>query len=249
MVVQYRCNLCNKTWTHKGTYNRHLKRKTPCVKIGTDDEYKTLLNKFDQVVQSNRKLVHKVNNLEDKVTLLETQIQRQETTTNIYNTNTVNINISLEPFGREDLDFITDSDCKRILNRGFMSLYRLIEFVHFNENKPEYHNVYLPSKKDRGHVMVFDGKRWKLMDKHTVVDDLRANGIAYIGGKLDELANSNKLRESVRTKVVRFLDYVKNNDDYEPKINKEIELILYNNRDLVLNTKSRNVIRNVENDI
>ncbi len=32
-MVEYKCNKCNKVWIHKGSYNRHINRKNPCLDI------------------------------------------------------------------------------------------------------------------------------------------------------------------------------------------------------------------------
>ena len=36
--------------------------------------------------------------------------------------------------------------------------------VHFNKNRPQYHNIYSSNVKGK-HIYIYDGERWKLVDK------------------------------------------------------------------------------------
>ena len=65
-----------------------------------------------------------------------------------------NNTIKLVAFGNEDLSYITDTVCKKILNKGYMSVPGLIEHVHFDKNKPENHNIYVSNMRNNN-VMIF----------------------------------------------------------------------------------------------
>ena len=66
------------------------------------------------------------------------------------NTQINNNNINIVAFGKEKLDeLVSDALCKKILFKGFEAVPQLIEYIHFNEKRPEYHNCYIPNLKDK----------------------------------------------------------------------------------------------------
>jgi len=71
-MVQYICELCEKTFDHKGKYMQHLRRITPCNKSFTTKHIK--ISKEDRVVE-----------LEEKNKKLEEKIQKLEFLINLFN--------------------------------------------------------------------------------------------------------------------------------------------------------------------
>jgi len=150
------------------------------------------------------------------------------------NKGTIN-NIQVVAFGKENMDFVIDDIGK--LCQGNKTVPNLINYVHFNENKPENHNVYMPNRKNKSEVFVHNGVKWMLADKKATVEQLIDKGIEYVEGKMEEL--SAVISQSKYNAVERAINaYNENegdvNNEANKKITKDIELILYNNKDLVM---------------
>ena len=75
-------------------------------------------------------------------------------TTNSNNTN--NINIYINPFGKENLDSISEDTILKILNTRFNSFQTAIKTIH--KDIPENNNFYLPNKSDRKYISYYNGK-------------------------------------------------------------------------------------------
>lgn len=79
-----------------------------------------------------------------------------------------------------------------------------------------------------------------LRDKNETIEQLIDKGIDYMEGKLEEL--SKKLSKSKIDAVKRTIDAYNDSDNPEhknlsKKITKDVELILYNNKQLVISNK------------
>jgi hypothetical protein len=153
---------------------------------------------------------------------------------NTTNINTQNIthnqqnnNINIVSFGKEDLSFISDQLCTYFLDRGFKSVPRLIEYVHFNEKFPQFHNIYFSNLR-QNLLMVFKENLWKMVDRNDAIEQLIDDKLEFLTDKFEELQGS--LKESVKKKFNRFLDEHENNFEVNKQLKKDIKLLLYNGR-------------------
>ena len=165
----YKCNYCDSVFSKKYNLQRHENNR--CQKKTKFDSdqiiIKQLLNEMNEKIknmekENNEKLkiIEKENiELKNKLSFIEnkqTNVINNNNNNNISNNNN-NIlnntqinNINIVAFGKENLDeIVSDSVCKKILFKGFEAVPQLIEYIHFNEKKPEFHNCYIPSLKDK----------------------------------------------------------------------------------------------------
>lgn len=138
-------------------------------------------------------------------------------------------------YGKEDLTYLTSDDIRSILNQGFQSIPKYIEYVHFNENAPQNKNICISNRRDST-VNVYNGKKWTLKDKAEFLNDIREKGIDFIEKIL------TIWMKKILNKINRFIKRYRENDDdddnnYFKKVNKDIQLILYNNRDKITKAK------------
>ena len=187
----------------------------------------------------------KFKNIEDKklgVNVVNDTVKNA--TTNI-NTGTVN-NITLVAHGKEDMTKLIRDEVIDALKNGFDSTTKLIENVHFNPRIPEYHNVYIPSMKDK-YAMVYDGNDWNIVRKDDLIDELYDNKRNYIEENLDDFVNS--LSKSRKDALKRWLD---KDDDfpYIQKVKNDIKLLLYNKRRMIKYNKICNAskVEQLDND-
>jgi len=245
-MATYKCDICLKIWTRKYDYTRHKNRKTPC-KI---NKYDLLIKKIEELEIQNIKIdeIEKQNKKIEELEKQNIELKSLITTTSIITNNKIdnninnkfdnNINIIVSPieFGKEDLSFINNDFSKKILNKGFKSIQELIKIIHFNKDKPEYHNIYLPNWRDKSNILVFDGLKWNLSNKDDILDDLKDKGINYIQKKYEELDETDKKDAIIIKKIKRFLESHDDEDKFDI-LKKDLLFILYNNRDLIEKTR------------
>ena len=63
------------------------------------------------------------------------------------NTTNIQNNIILNNYGNEDLSHITDKLKTELLKIPFCAIPKMIEAIHFNDEKPENKNIVIPIKK------------------------------------------------------------------------------------------------------
>jgi hypothetical protein len=242
-MVNYECNDCKKKFTKKYNYDYHVNRKYPCkpIHINIKKTYKCLYcelvytRKFnlDKHMATHKQEIER-EKLLDEIIEERRQIINDNNNPNINNTqnninNLNNLNLQLTPFGKEDLSFITDAECKKILGRGFSAVTALIEYVHFDEKKPELQNCYTSNNRDKFSI-TYDGAKWNLVETADVIQSLREKSEGFLDKKFDGLANTMGPQGARR-----FRNYLKNKNDKEliQRHKKEIKMYLYNNRDMV----------------
>jgi len=117
---------------------------------------------------------------------------------------------------------------------GFHSTLKLTDAIHFNPNHPEYHNVYIPSMKDK-YAMIYKNNNWQLVNKQELVDEIYDNKKDYIEENVEEFCNT--LSISQKNALNRWLLADENNDKRISKIKDKIKLLLYNKRHIPMTTK------------
>jgi hypothetical protein len=174
----------------------------------------------------NKKYVQKIGSQQNNNTKIDQQQNIQ--------INNNHLNIKLLAFGNEDMSHLVDSVYKKILNKGFKSVPTLVNFVHFNRNKPQNHNVYI-SNIQTNYALVYDGDDWKLKERDDVLRQLIDDLTAILSDKFDEL--SATLDEHTIKKFKRFLGQ-KNESEVAASIKNEIKLMLYNNKKIPEKTRA-----------
>jgi hypothetical protein len=224
-----------------------------------EEIYITLLQKMmtekDMERQNNvdkekkyNELMEQMNDMRHELEMMRKQKSHQ-TINNINNINNIHnikhisntYEIQLVAFGNEDKSHLTYKDIYHLLKKGFNSVPELIKAIHFNENKPENHNVYIPSM-SRNYVMVYDGEDWGLKDKVDTIEDIFDDGRNFLIIKKDEISELlNGKYENEFKKFDRFNSQIDNTFAKEKKesILNDIKLILYNKKELPLTTKKK----------
>lgn len=174
--------------------------------------------KLQQALKENDEIKKELTNVKAKLNKIEenqsqiikvgngnTITNNHGTINNTTNNTTNNINVKVVAFGKEDLSFITDQIAQKFLKETYYSIFHLIKHIHFNKEKPEFHNIYIPNKKDKHHLMINNGKRWLLRKRREIIDDLREKCLDYIEEKFGDLVDSKKLTNFVIDRVNKFL--------------------------------------------
>ncbi len=165
----------------------------------------------------------------------------------ITNNNTMNNNINnttniiMVSYG-QDLSKITPKMLSAACKKGYNSIVQLVEMVHFNPSCPEFHNVYIPSVKDK-HAMVYYDETWNLKNKDDVVNDMYDTNRDFIMENIEGI--NNFLNDGEKRALNRWLDSEKNKDksDKDKKAiectHENLKLLLHNKRHIPVGTRKQ----------
>jgi len=145
-----------------------------------------------------------------------------------YNTQTNTQNIKLNGYGKEDLSHITDSFKTKLLSGPYGMIPKMIEQVHFSEDKPENKNISLTNSRDNK-MKVFTGDKWVYKNKDEIINDLMDGKYFIMDTHYESMCED--LNDINQSRYETFRDFF---DDREKKMyeqqKKECELVLLNNR-------------------
>jgi hypothetical protein len=269
---KFLCDICEKSFSSKQRVDYHMKRQI-CVdkNIQCDHCFGRFLSnsamyrhirenckvkkeelevenmKKNKLQTENNKLKTKLKQIEERHMKLLKNTQMN----NVSKTKMVKISksvkkvqnivdkINLSEFDGKINNKPSDDDMIDILRQGYNSIVKFIELIHFDPKTPENHNIYISNIKNR-FVSVFNGRKWILRQRDEVITHLYREVRNYIEDNLDEyneeLTNSEK-------RVLNKLFILATDSKQAQFIKMQIELLLYNNRDIAIETKE-----NIENN-
>lgn len=234
----YVCKHCGNGFSALSGMYRHIKNDCKSVKAKNkekDEIYQKLLS----IEKNNKKKNKLIEKQTQEIEKLRKEIRKIPG--NVININAVNSgniinnnnnNINIIAFGYEDFSKLSNNEMLTILRCGYNAPLRLTEKIHFDPKRPENHNVYISNKKDR-YAMVFDGVEWNLKFKDDVIDMLYDDKKSYIQENMAEFIGS--LSESGKNALNRWVA-TEDKDEKILRIKREIKLLLYNKREIPLNT-------------
>jgi hypothetical protein len=239
----YECKFCNKSFNYRQNKYQHEKK----CKIKEDS------NKINQLEEKN----NKINELEKTINELKNQVAiiikekgkihhktLQKINNQLNNNGKIinNINNTYVKFG--DIDYqkvLNDKQIKHILNKQYLSLEESIKQIHFNEELPEYSNIFITNMKD-DLAYIFNGKQFISVRKNEMIHELIDIHTKEINLSLEK--NKNKLNEKYVSRLEKFLDML--NDDitefidndnqrtypsYKAYKTNSLKLLIYNESD------------------
>jgi uncharacterized C2H2 Zn-finger protein len=182
----------------------------------------------DELKESNNELKESNVELNKKIISLEQKVLEIKPS-NIKLINNITLNITA--FGKEDLTFIENEVCiKKLFYTGFESIKNYVMLVHFNEDKPEYQNIYISNKKNKNEIMVNDGNKWNIAKTNDIIEKIFFKSISFFKCQKDNLK-----KDILDNKIKGLNRLISEYDDDENKIvkdlSKDIVLIIYNNRE------------------
>lgn len=127
----FSCLNCSKSYLHRSglSKHRHQCKEKKTVPIEEVEEMKCRYEKEKEAMQKQ---------------IEELILSRN----NIYTTNNIGtqVNITINAFGKENFDFITEKQCLKIVNQVFNSIPAAAQIVYFNPEHPENHNIKIPDQ-------------------------------------------------------------------------------------------------------
>lgn len=172
------------------------------------------------IAEKDRQLAEK----DEEIKYLREQLAQSLKTPRVLNDNrTTNnnqrytVNQSVNVFGRESIDHISDEMLQRLLQEPSTAVAKLVRLKH---SVPENQNVRVPNKRERRYEVVVaeddsGAKRWKSVDKSEVLEQLwDANGL-LLENEADEADGG------VGARFVRHQENIKSSADGDGKMYRD----------------------------
>jgi hypothetical protein len=225
----YKCDYCNDSFSTHAHKRRHELHR---CKENDDTFFKIIKQKDERIKKQDKELIElkkemkkemekQRKELMNQIELLLTKVGSNNTT--ITTTN----NIQLNNYGNEDLSHITNTEKTQMLKMPYGMIPKMIESVHFDDNKPENRNIMIVNKKDK-YIKIVENGKWVYKDKKETLEDL-IDGKYYI---LDEHYNEipwSELNELQRNRYKEFQTKYDSNDiDLHKKLMEKTEMTLLN---------------------
>ena len=169
----YLCEFCQNQYSTIFNFNKHIKKCLRAFSVSKKIENNILEKSID----------------EDKITM-ESLLNRIKDLENTPRTQT-NINITINAYGQENLNFISDGHIMNLLKSFHHAnmIPKLVKDIHCNPAHPENMNVYKPNKKDE-YVMIYDGNQWTIGDGKKVIGKMIDDKISFLDDRLYQMTNS-----------------------------------------------------------
>ena len=236
----YMCKYCNKILSYKQSLHSHYKI---CKEKKEDDTVKQSMNDLVNLLNTELKEIKKELTKKDETFKTEldrrdkqyneqlTELIKKAGINNCTITNNIQNNIKLLNYGNTDISHLTDNDYLGCLKHKNFCIPYLIEKIHFDKDKPENHNIYISNLKNK-YVMMYDKRKWETKNRNEAIDKLIGDKEELLENKLYEWEEKGKDLKYLKDKFHIYMEK-KNIKKVIDQIKDDIELMLYNNRDLI----------------
>jgi len=234
------CKYCSKSFKYKQGRWKHEQK---CQVKSNNDQImelkKELTNEIKEVRELKEQLKEKINNTQ--ITTNSNNTTNSNSNNTLNNKGTINNNYIIA-FGKEEINnILTEKEKFRILNARYKSIEESIKAVHFNDNRPEYKNIYISNMRDNL-VHTYDGNKFVSQVKHGTINQLIDNHMESIEESLDN--SREKLNPKTIDIIEKLIDkindettelYDEENDkkylNYKNYKNDLVKLFVYNESD------------------
>lgn len=221
----HQCEFCDEVFCDPQRKYQH-KRSCAAKKIADN----ATLSDMQKQIKDLKELVNQSQNNHQTVQYItiNNNIQQQN---NIENQN----NIQIADFLKENIEYISDSFIRKCLKNTVGGVGDLAKQIHFNPEKPEYHNITATNKKIP-FIEVFKEGKWQYTDKNMTLDSLIKRCFDVLSSHYDDYEDEIKAEmSSMRFKQVdQFVESVSNNDKAtQSQLRKCLYLMILNNRHMV----------------
>ena len=223
----YICQYCDRKFTTKPIMRRHQLHycKGYQKDLYTEDnlrkelkEKKLLYEKIEKLLEENGRVINSNNTINNNLT------------NNIHQTN----NIVINNYGDEDVSHITQNVLEKLMAKPADMINNLTKMIHFNKNKPENMNMYIPSRKQK-FIEVFKKNKWVLEKKNETIPDLVDRNYTLIDSYYEDCGGSDKLNKETNKNYKNYQKLIDNKN--EKVIRQEYdscELAILNNSEMVM---------------
>lgn len=230
----YSCDNCNKIYANRHSLWKHVKK----CKVKKQNE-NNLLEIKKENSEMKIKIDEMMNLLQKALKIHPKTLNKINTQLNNNNTNNGIINnINIVQLGNEDLNnVLTDNQKLKILNRQAMSLNDLVELVHISDKFKQFKNVYITNLQSSfGYKFDEKNNKFIAVNKNELLNDILESRMYDIESFYEDM--QYKMDPTRADQIKLFIDRMTNEEDILKNLKKEeIKLILYNNREKIINNK------------
>ena len=215
----FACMYCKKIFKTKANLRRHelhrckinkQNEKMLLLKLETEkDEKQKLYNQIEELLEQNGKIIQN--------TIIN---DNRKTINNIHQTN----NIVVNNFGDEDLSHLTNSVLDRLISSPANMINNLTKLIHFNKNKPENMNMYIPNKKQK-HIKIFKGNKWTYEAKSKRIPDIIDRNYLILDSHYEDCGGNERIDKVSNENYKNFQKLY--DDDNEQILKQEKETCEY----------------------
>ena len=247
-MVEYVCQNCDKKFSHKSTFKRHLARKFPCKKEAgnfkgqhrvtlktkkseCDDCGKQFTNRHSKSRHMTNQRCYKtaaMKRLESERDLLKDRLDKLAEQLKDSGTTNININIvNINSFGNESMSHISPNLLQQLIQKPGVAVPELLRQIHFDPEHPENHNIRITNRKEN-YAQIFLDQQWLLAKKADVLNKMVDKGVSLLDNCFEE--HSNTLSDFKRCNFEKFQEEM---GDDASKARKRVcddaELLVLNN--------------------
>jgi len=248
------CKYCKNNYSNKYNLKKHInincnKRNEIKIKINSikqellDIEKKIKSLKNDQnenlYLLDKEQLIQKISQIEGNNT--NNNITNNNTNNNIMiNNNTINIHITLNNYDKPNCDFLTIEEKNKFLKDKYKGVLDFIKYVYFNENYPENHTILISNLRSK-FGQIYKDNKWIVEEIDEITDKINENSVDKLNDHLEELMQNEELAEKYKKEINKGLEFINHftSNDTTKQSRSDIKKTLYNNRDIVMKTKSK----------
>ena len=213
----YNCNNCGKSFNKQFNFLRHVtncKKKLPEKRnYVPTEEVREMLERERIMERERNKFI--IDELKSQIDIL---LKNQGSN----NTYTTNYNILVNSFGKENLDYVTGEYIENLIQAGpVKSIPKLLEYIHFNPDHKENHNIKIPNK--RGNLaQIFNGNEWEYRDKKTTIENMSDRAYTLI--KEHYIEGSNTYMDNFK------IQYDDRSKKLFKRLHQDAEIMILNNQ-------------------
>ena len=172
----YECRYCGKYFTLKTNCTRH--EKNTCRELKKNKE---------------NQMITEIENLRKQFEDFSKKCDQKSSTIHINN------NIQINPFGKENINYIKDEQIKNAIRIPHYGLPNLIRLIHFNRDHPENMNIKQKNKK-KPMIEVYNGDEWVTMDKQDTIHSI----VATKKEMMDNYFENSGISEDLKINYEKF---------------------------------------------
>jgi hypothetical protein len=139
-----------------------------------------------------------------------------------------------------DISHLTANDYVRAIQQVNDAIPTIMKKIHFNPQKPENMNIYIPNIKDK-YILIFNENEWQIKSRSKEVNDLIEDKYYILKEWYDENLRDRDINENMDQESYNFLkknfekfDANIENDETKQIIKDEIIMFLYNKRNMII---------------
>ena len=210
----FSCSFCTNSFSHQSSRSKHqtlckLKNTVPL------SEYEMLRKEKEAMMKEKEAMQKQIEEL-----LL---VQNNNQITNNNNNIGTQVNITINAFGKENIDYINDKQCLKIVNQVFNSIPAAAHIVFFNPEHPENHNIKIPNKKEPYAMIMKADQTWEMTDRKKAIETMTQKSFSIAEESYGKVYD--KILPNKRESFEKFMDKMNDQDStLWIRFKKELEM-------------------------